>query len=340
MFGLRTILFPTDLTPSSRLAFLYAVRLAVQAGADLHIVHARPERLHGPEELAHFIPFDEVRLREQLGIDLETWHAAVGAGMERRVHVVRADLHGLPPDVAIVAYAAHHDVDLIVMGTHGRRGVWHVLLGSVAEAVIRWAPCPVMTVRGADEACAVRYDRIVVPVDFSPFAGRALAYARRLAVLHHATVALLFVAEEHVVSIPFDTGLPAVARLRADPTITAQAEAALRQLDAAHPSPEVPVTYHVRHGDAAHEIAAFVREGGADLVVMTRRGHTRPSADGLSSVTERVVRTVSCPVVTLPSEPAPTEVEADDGREHEPAARPHTLESSSDFTSRYQHGPL
>jgi nucleotide-binding universal stress UspA family protein len=67
-------------------------------------------------------------------------------GAEQVRQVVREVQSG-PPFVEIVRYAKEHDVDLIVMGTHGRTGIAHALIGSVAEKVVRKAPCPVLTVR-------------------------------------------------------------------------------------------------------------------------------------------------------------------------------------------------
>ncbi len=333
MFGLSRILFPTDLSPTGRQAFLQAASLAARTGAEVHVLHVATDAGTAPEGV-RFTPFDEALLREQLRIDLFTWHTHVGAGMTRKARFVQAEVPGVPPDAAILAYADRYDIDLIVMGTHGRRGLWHLLFGSVAEAVIHGAACPVLTVH-EDEAEDVRLDHVLVPIDFSAHASAALVYAKRLALLYRGTVSLLFVAESHVVSVPYDTGLPALALLRADPEITAHAEAALRQLDAATEAADVPTDFYVRRGDAAHEIAAFARDHAADLIVMTRYGHTDVTAHGLSAVTEKVVRTSACPVLTLPV-PVLTEASARPGAAKLPEAGP----PQEPYTARFHHGPL
>lgn len=330
MFGLSRILFPTDLSPDGRQAFLQAASLAARCGAEVHVLHVVPEALALPDELATFLPFEETRLREQLDIDLLTWHAHIGAGMASRVRFVRADAPGLPPDVAILSYAARYEIDLIVMATHGRRGLWHLLFGSVAEAVLHETTCPVMTTHQTEMLRSVQYEHVLVPIDFSSRAGQALAYAKRLALLHHAHVSLLFVAEAHTVSIPYDTGIPAVTRLEADPEITARAEEALQQFDATTEAADVPTTYHVRHGDPAREVLTFAQTHGVDLIVMSRHGHTPVTSDKMSPVTEKVIRTATCPVITLPEVLSAAQADDREATEH----------TGAHFMSRYHHGPL
>ncbi len=92
---------------------------------------------------------DVERLAES---QLEDWLSTSGVGP-----TVRHELREGKPFVEITNYARQHDIDLIVMGTHGRGGISHLLLGSVTENVIRTAPCPVLTVRADDErASSVR----------------------------------------------------------------------------------------------------------------------------------------------------------------------------------------
>lgn len=120
----RQILFPTDYSDVSAYAGRTAAQLASHFGARLHVVHVVPP-------VTDAGPVDA----------LPATVAAVGAGFE----VTSAILHG-PPARAIVEYARRQHIDLIVMGTHGRTGVSRAVLGSVAEAVVRRAPCRVLTV--------------------------------------------------------------------------------------------------------------------------------------------------------------------------------------------------
>jgi nucleotide-binding universal stress UspA family protein len=129
----RTIVLATDFSPAAREAESLAGELARQAGATLHLVHVLP-LLFSPGEAAQ---------------RLATVEGAVGPGLKR----VTALLFGSAAR-AIVTYARDQGADLIVVGTHGRTGVSRVLMGSVAEAVARLAPCPVLTVPASAEGAA------------------------------------------------------------------------------------------------------------------------------------------------------------------------------------------
>jgi nucleotide-binding universal stress UspA family protein len=146
MLEIRTILVPTDFSRHSEAALKYACGLAERVGATLHLLHVLAEVMPvGPDPmLAPVLPPEYFResesaSREALERLLDpTW--GTPAGVETSVR------WGSPVDV-IVDHAATQHADLIVIATHGRTGISHVLLGSVAERIIREAPCPVLTVR-------------------------------------------------------------------------------------------------------------------------------------------------------------------------------------------------
>lgn len=123
--NIRAVLFPTDFSAASDRAGAVARELARQAGARMHVVHVVP-------------PVTSPGQARQLLADL-----GGSLGPEERVET--ALLAGRPAR-EIVRYAREREIDLIVLGTHGRTGVTRVILGSVAEAVVRLAPCPVLTV--------------------------------------------------------------------------------------------------------------------------------------------------------------------------------------------------
>ena len=119
------VLFPTDFSPASEAAGRIARAMALEAGARLHVLHVVPPVT------------DASVFREQL--------TRVGQGLAEGLRVETALRSGLAGR-AIVHYAHEKGVDLIVLGTHGRTGWSHAILGSVAETVVRLAPCPVLTV--------------------------------------------------------------------------------------------------------------------------------------------------------------------------------------------------
>ncbi len=148
MIPLRTILVPVDFSDASALALRYARALAEAFGSAVHLLHVVQD------------PYVQPWAAEALGVSLagvlERWEQDALAQLERllppsergSLAVTCATRVG-HPFVEILGYAAETHADLIVMGTHGRGPVAHMLLGSVTERVVRRAPCPVLTVRPA-----------------------------------------------------------------------------------------------------------------------------------------------------------------------------------------------
>lgn len=136
-----TIMVPTDFSYASDAALGYARMLAARFGASLHLLHVVDEPGSWSEVYAA-IPDIRDRLRADAGRRLE----AIAACLPPPLQATSAVACGAPVPT-IVKIAEAKGADLIVMGTHGRRGVGHLLLGSVAERVVRLAPCPVLTVR-------------------------------------------------------------------------------------------------------------------------------------------------------------------------------------------------
>ena len=140
----RKILVATDFSPASDAAFEAAVGLARESGATLYIFHAydSPSSVaYAPADLyAEVVAAVRTQAEEKLG-ELTRGMSATGAEIKP---VLR---RGIPED-AIVQAANREDVDLIVMGTHGRRGAARLFLGSVAARVVATASCPVLTIRG------------------------------------------------------------------------------------------------------------------------------------------------------------------------------------------------
>ena len=144
MINLKTILVPSDFSECSDEALLYGLELARRFGARLHLLHVVQDPATQPWAAEGFaLPLFDVVEEWQKQAERKL-HAAVPDADRDRVTVASVVA---TPYAAILAYAAAHEVDLIVMGTHGRSGVSHMLLGSIAERVVRRAPCPVLTVR-------------------------------------------------------------------------------------------------------------------------------------------------------------------------------------------------
>ena len=147
MIALKDILVATDFSEPSEAALAYGRALARRFGASLHVVHvvdSAASSVYGAEGYVAAIP----SLQKEI-------EAAAGAALDQRLidhdqpplRTRRVLIASSSPAVAIVDYAIRARIDLIVTGTHGRGAVAHLLMGSVAERVVRTAPCPVLTVR-------------------------------------------------------------------------------------------------------------------------------------------------------------------------------------------------
>jgi nucleotide-binding universal stress UspA family protein len=143
---IKSILAPTDFSTHSEQAVRYACRLAERLGSQLHLLHVLSEILpSGPDPMlmpvmpAQFYTENEDRAQATLKRLLDPSWGCPAA-------VINAVRWGSPVE-AIVTYALDERIDLIIIATHGRAGLSHVFLGSVAERIVREAPCPVLTIR-------------------------------------------------------------------------------------------------------------------------------------------------------------------------------------------------
>lgn len=294
MLPIRKILFAQDFSPCAEHALPVALELATRFEAELHLLYV--EVWSGDETwLGQSLqpgPRDD-HIREQLG-RMPAGGARAEAFRARGMRPIPAVEYDVAAAPALLHYADHHDIDLVVMGTHGRRGVRRLLLGSVAEEVVRRAPCPVLTVRGA---CTVAEGprAVLVPVDFSEHARYAWRYGQELARLLAVPLHLLHVVEVQREPAFYNPGLYAIYGQGRQ--VEARAEEMLRQC---YGVPEGPaVTWHVRTGQAAREIVRFAADAGDTLIVMATHGLTGLAHLLIGSVTEQVVRTAPCPVFTV-----------------------------------------
>jgi nucleotide-binding universal stress UspA family protein len=164
MIVLKQILVATDFSEPSQNALNYGRDLARSYGATLHVLHVSENFLarYSPE-LGFVVPDVQADLDRTARRELD---ALLTADDLRTLKIVPAVESAANPAAAIVDYARVHEIDLIVVGTHGRGMVQHLIMGSVAERVVRTAPCPVLAVRAherefiaPDALCAVEQAR-------------------------------------------------------------------------------------------------------------------------------------------------------------------------------------
>lgn len=146
MISLKKILVPTDFSDFSNNALKYGCALSEKFGSELHLLHVLQDLVAMVPEPGLAFPPPGNYMQELQASAEQALSQLPETGWAHGPSVVRVTRNG-PPFVEIVRYARENEIDLIVIGTHGRGGLAHMLLGSVAEKVVRKSPCPVLSVR-------------------------------------------------------------------------------------------------------------------------------------------------------------------------------------------------
>jgi nucleotide-binding universal stress UspA family protein len=298
MAAIKTILVPVDFSDGSSAALEHAAWLAGKLGAAIHVLHCweMPSILRGEAEHAyrgameHFAATSLASLAANMrekGIEVESFSSELGAPAKTIVQIAKKAHHGL-----------------IVMGTHGRTGLDRALLGSVAEKVVRWAPCPVLSLHGTAEVRPVR--KVLVPVDYSDGSARALQCAAALAERLGAALEVV-----HVWDRPAYVSTEVLVRGRADhprslgDLIRENAEAEMATFLASHLRQNEGTTvlppHYLTSGEPAATLIAELERGKHDLVVIGTHGRTGLEHLLLGSVADKLIRFSPVPVMTVPS---------------------------------------
>ncbi len=262
------ILCPVDLSEASARALGLAVRLAASFDARVDVLHVlEPPPANGQA----WEPDRAVRRRASQALArLSVPLRDSGVPIEMRL------LEGEPWRV-IVGEAGGLPADLLVIGTHGRGGFEHLLLGSVAEKVLRRAPCPVLTV-GRAASAGPGFRRILCALDLTGASQDTVGTALFLAHEHAERLTLLHVLE---------AGEAATARAG----LAAAAPQGVRPL--------CPLEERVEVGKPWHVIVRVARELDADLIVMGFHSQGSTSRLLFGSTVNQVVRRAGCPVLVV-----------------------------------------
>ena len=295
------ILVPVDFSPTSRDALALAASLARRTGGRLTLLHVGATPTYSMTQAwsaSMHMPIKELqeRMKRESQALVERWlQSDIPQGVEART-VLR---EGFPPDEIVVEADDH---DLVVIGTHGRTGADRVVLGSVAERVVRRCKVPVLVAPGVARDAGRRVDspfeNVLVAIDFSESSTRALRAGLAMARTTGAKLTLLHVGISEAVMVSqvwMDALSPAVSELH-----DRMAREAQRQLDRLlHDEVPEPLRGQalMREGIAASTIVQQVSLGSYDLVVMGTHGHTGMQRVILGSVAERVLRHSPVPVL-------------------------------------------
>jgi nucleotide-binding universal stress UspA family protein len=144
----KNILFPTDFSEGALHALPYALDIAKDCSAKLYMLHVIYDVSTASGLYVPHVSFDEMYndLEKSAQKELEKFGCEELRGL-KSMAVEYKVIRGIPYE-SILKFAKEQNIDLIVIGTHGRKGLDHFIFGSTAEKVIRYAPCPVLTVRG------------------------------------------------------------------------------------------------------------------------------------------------------------------------------------------------
>lgn len=281
---IASILFATDFSPCARRALPYALTLARQHSATLHLVNVvGPTPLIGPLGA----PYAEVEHQND-----EAMHELKLLGESPEIKGVPHEYsvyRGRVPEV-LCRLVRVHDVDVIVMSTHGRHGVRHFVVGSVAEEVFRHAACPVLTIgpgAHAEAPNAGNFSTILAAVDLSSGSDRVVDYAATFAIANNAKLVLFHATSEPEQATDSATYL--------DEKV-ATARAGLLQMKA---RASCPADICIKIGRPAEMILQAAEDRNADLVVVGAHRGVKLAAHNPWAVAHEVICAAPNPVLTV-----------------------------------------
>lgn len=283
----RRILCPTDFSPGSDRALIHALAWSRHLDAEIHVLHVIVDP--AADEVRDAPPYEGVlAARDALERLIERHGAAAEAcrAVARATSVARS----------IVDHALDAGIDLVVMGTHGRRGYRALAVGSQTVEVVRAAPCPVLAIPAGPASPTSPLPKLtLVPLDFGPRAVLALRYAKEIADSAGGRLVLLHVIEEAIVP-DFYYPLGRSLFLR-EPQARRRSSAGLERLFWEAGGPDVPFDIQVVDGRAATDIARTAVEISADAILMPTHGLTESGRLILGTTMDKVLRSATCPVL-------------------------------------------
>ncbi|WP_276256209.1 universal stress protein [Halomontanus rarus] len=288
------ILFPTDGSQGAAVAFDHVVDIATEHDSTVHILNVADTAQYSVFRTEGAVV--DAFKREGDRIVRDAADRAQRRGVDTVAEVRQGD-----PYRTIVEYTASQGIDLVVMPTHGRRGLERFLLGSTTERVVRRSDVPVLTIRpDEDSTITYPYRNVLVPVDGSECATEALSTGADAVNADNATLHLLTVVD--TVSVGVD--------VRSDARIAMLEEAADDVLENASAVAKTngveSAAETVEYGSSIpEEIRSYIEDHAIDLVVVGTHGRTGFDRYVLGSVAESLVRTSPVPVLTV-REPTPS----------------------------------
>jgi nucleotide-binding universal stress UspA family protein len=289
---IRRILVPTDFSRLSLIAIPYALAVARQFGAELHLFHVVDTTQFSSKSL--LLPLiSPAELSRPLLNRLQG--IALKFSPDGRIHVMKPREGRAYNEICERAQKVR--ANLIVIATHGTTGLRHVWLGSTAERVIQHSPCPVLIVRKRGlrfQEKRIRLQQILVPLDFSHCSEVAFDCGVGLAREFRSELLLVHVIDPLCYPLGDEYGGIHSARLIEEARSCAQSKMKKLAREA-----NVPCSIRIREGAPAREICRLAKRG-VDLIIAPTHGRSGLSHVLIGSVAERVVRHATCPVLVIP----------------------------------------
>ncbi len=203
---------------------------------------------------------------------------------------------GHPADV-IIRYAETHGIDLIMMSSHGRSGINRWVYGSVAERVLRRGPCTTAIINARADIPSRDNKKILIPLDGSELAERALKPGRRLASAIAAELHLLRVTSTAHQILETNSMKPVFDGIEADEL--KEAESYLHELESDISDPKTVKIVEIEKGSVAENIVDYAAENEIDMIIMSSHGRTGLSRWVYGSVAEKVLRSACCTTMII-----------------------------------------
>jgi len=294
MTTIQRILYATDFSPISEPAWDSAKQFGRLFGAEVVLLHVVPPLPVLPTKGNLPELYDELiqsaRREAEAGFD-RLLASVAGSGINVRIH-----LEDGPPAQRILEVAAKEAADLLIVGTHGRTGLSRAIFGSVADRLVRQAPCPVLTVQPTlREVPRTEIRRLCYATDFSPTARAAWPWVVAIARPSGAQVDLVHVTFQPVP----DRHRSAEALARMTHMLHEQGRTEAERFLAGSELPREQIRLCLTHGDPGEQIVHRVQEQADDLIIMGTHGWSGVVRWMLGSVAHHVIQAAPCPVLTI-----------------------------------------
>ena len=298
---IKKILVPIDFSPASHEAIKFSLPLQKKFGAELHLVHVTADEVPMASLAAMPIALSETESAAYAHIHLRRSAKKCGTELETaNIHVLRGQ-----PFEQICRLAREIDIDLIIIPTRGLSGFKHLLLGSTAERVVRYSPCPVLVLKahsngnGKSARGKLHFGKILVPIDFSDCSKKGLNYARAFARHFGAKLVLL-----NSVAVQYYVTNNEYSRYDFPKLLDYEATVARREMERLIKTTGwngTKVETSMQVGHAGQHICARADQGDVDLIITSTHGRSGFKHVLVGSTAEYVVQHAAVPVLVVPS---------------------------------------